>query len=118
MAAAPESDLKAALDAQGDLMKKYGEAVDRESAFEQLSEVAKQDEEAAKRALLAQQAEELAAQEAAAQAQAQEQIDNVLEIKNEKSMELKQEIRKFTEENPEIAAQMIRTWLRGEGANG
>ena len=48
MAAAPESDLKAALDAQGDLMKKYGEAVDRESAFEQLSEVAKQDEEAEK----------------------------------------------------------------------
>lgn len=68
--------------------------------------------------LLAQQAEELAAQEAFAAEQAKEQIDNVLEIKNEKSMELKQEIRKFTEENPEIAAQMIRTWLRGEGANG
>lgn len=71
--------------------------------------------------LLAQQAEELAAQEAAAAAaaeQTEEQIDNVLEIKNEKSMELKQEIRKFTEENPEIAAQMIRTWLKGEGANG
>ena len=66
--------------------------------------------------LQAQQAEELAAQEAAAAEQAQEQIDNVLEIKNEKSMELKQEIRKFTEENPEIAAQMIRTWLRGAGA--
>lgn len=48
MAAAPESDLKAALDAQGDLMKKYGEAVDRESAFEQLTEQAKEDEEAEK----------------------------------------------------------------------
>lgn len=48
MAAAPESDLKAALDAQADLMKKYGDAVDRESAFEQLDEVAKQDEEAKK----------------------------------------------------------------------
>ena len=48
MAAAPESDLKAALDARGDLMKKYGEAVDRESVFEQLGEVAKQDEEAKK----------------------------------------------------------------------
>ena len=68
--------------------------------------------------LLAQQAEELAAQEALAAEESKEQIDNVLEIKNEKSMELKQEIRKFTEENPEIAAQMIRTWLRGEGANG
>ena len=48
MAAAPESDLKAALDAQGDLMKKYGEAVDRESAFEQLTVQAKEDEEAEK----------------------------------------------------------------------
>lgn len=40
MAAASETDLKAALDAQADLMEKYGEAVDRESAFEQLSEEA------------------------------------------------------------------------------
>ena len=46
MAAAPESDLKAALDAQADLMAKYGEAVDRESAFEQLSEEAEKDAEA------------------------------------------------------------------------
>lgn len=46
MAAAPETDLKAALDAQADLMEKYGEAVDRESAFEQLSEEAEKDEEA------------------------------------------------------------------------
>ena len=46
MAAAPESDLKAALDAQADLMAKYGEAVDRESAFEQLTEEAEKDEEA------------------------------------------------------------------------
>ena len=46
MAAAPEADLKAALDAQADLMKKYGEAVDRESAFEQLTEEAEKDAEA------------------------------------------------------------------------
>ena len=45
MAAAPESDLKAALDAQADLMKKYDEAVDRESAFEQLEEVAEKQQE-------------------------------------------------------------------------
>ena len=50
MAAAPEADLKAALDAQADLMKKYGEAVDRESAFEQLDEQAEKDEEAEKAA--------------------------------------------------------------------
>ena len=48
MAAAPESDLKAALDAQADLMAKYGDAVDRESAFEQLEEEAEKDEEAEK----------------------------------------------------------------------
>ena len=46
MAAAPEADLKAALDAQADLMAKYGEAVDRESAFEQLTEEAEKDAEA------------------------------------------------------------------------
>ena len=68
--------------------------------------------------LLAQQEEAWAAEQAAAAMAVEEQVDNVLEIKNEKSMELKQDIRKFTEENPEIAAQMIRTWLRGEGANG
>ena len=50
MAAAPEADLKAALDAQADLMAKYGEAVDRESAFEQLTEQAEKDEEAEKAA--------------------------------------------------------------------
>ncbi len=46
MAAAPEADLKAALDAQADLMAKYGEAADRESAFEQLTEEAEKDAEA------------------------------------------------------------------------
>ena len=60
-------------------------------------------------AALAAQAEAMAAQEAA---------ENILDIKNEKNMELKRDIRKFTEENPEIAAQMIRTWLKGENANG
>lgn len=43
---------------------------------------------------------------------------NILNIQNEKSMELKQEIRKFTEDNPEIAAQMIRVWLKGDGGHG
>ncbi|WP_204673508.1 helicase HerA-like domain-containing protein [Enorma phocaeensis] len=48
MAAAPVDALKAALDAQSDLMKKYGEAEDRESAFEKLAEQAEKDEEAEK----------------------------------------------------------------------
>ncbi len=45
-------------------------------------------------------------------------VENILDIKNEKNMELKRDIRKFTEENPEIAAQMIRAWMKGENAHG
>lgn len=37
---------------------------------------------------------------------------DIMEMKTERSMELRQDIRKFTEENPEIAAQMVRNWLR------
>ena len=70
----------------------------------------------AAQALLEQEAAEAAA--LAAADSAEQPIENVLDIQNEKSMELKQDIRKFTEENPEIAAQMIRTWLKGENANG
>ena len=44
--------------------------------------------------------------------------ETVLDIQNEKNMELKQDLRRFTEQNPEIAAQMIRTWLRGGNADG
>lgn len=44
--------------------------------------------------------------------------EEILNINNDRSMELKQDIRKFTEENPEIAAQMIRTWLKGADSNG
>ncbi|MDR3766567.1 MAG: flagellar basal-body MS-ring/collar protein FliF [Butyricicoccus sp.] len=66
-----------------------------------------------------QQEEEAAAIAAHAQAMAAEEAaENILDIKNEKNMELKRDIRKFTEENPEIAAQMIRTWLKGEDAHG
>ena len=35
-----------------------------------------------------------------------------MEMQTEKSMELRQDIRKFAEENPEIAAQMVKNWLR------
>ena len=37
---------------------------------------------------------------------------NVMELQTERSMELRQDIRKFAEENPEIAAQMVKNWLR------
>ena len=69
------------------------------------------EEELFKKAALSE-AERLAAEEAAKR--------DILDIQNERNLELKQDIRKFTEENPEIAASMIRIWLKGEGgeANG
>lgn len=64
------------------------------------------EEELFKKAALSE-AERLAAEEAAKR--------DILDIQNERNLELKQDIRKFTEENPEIAASMIRIWLKGEG---
>ncbi len=40
---------------------------------------------------------------------------DVLEVGSNKGMELRQNVREFAEKNPEIAAQMIRNWLREEG---
>ena len=40
----------------------------------------------------------------------------ILEINNEKNMALKKDLRQFTETNPEIAAQMIKAWLKGGGS--
>ena len=48
MAAASDDVMKKALSAQDDLMKKYGEAVDRESAEEQIEELEEEEEKAAK----------------------------------------------------------------------
>lgn len=43
---------------------------------------------------------------------------DIMNIKTEKSIQLRQEIRKFAEENPEITAQMLKGWLRGDEENG
>lgn len=43
---------------------------------------------------------------------------DIMNIKTEKSIQLRQEIRKFAEDNPEIAAQMLKSWLRGGEENG
>ena len=43
---------------------------------------------------------------------------NVMDMQTERSMELRKEIREFADENPEIAAQMIKNWLRGGEDNG
>lgn len=43
---------------------------------------------------------------------------DVMSLQTEKSMELRQDIRQFAEENPEVAAQLLKTWLRGGDGNG
>ena len=42
----------------------------------------------------------------------------ILDPQTEKSMELRQQIRDFAEQSPEIAAQMLRNWLNGGEADG
>lgn len=43
---------------------------------------------------------------------------NVMDLEMERSMELRKDIRQFAQDNPEIAAQMIKSWLRGGDKNG
>ena len=43
---------------------------------------------------------------------------DIMEMNAEKSMELRKVVRQFAQNNPEIAAQMIKGWLRGEEDNG
>ena len=43
---------------------------------------------------------------------------DVMTMQSERSMELRKDIRQFASDNPEIAAQMIRSWLRGGEENG
>ena len=37
-----------------------------------------------------------------------------MEINTEKSMELRKSVRQFAQSNPEIAAQIVKMWLKGE----
>lgn len=43
---------------------------------------------------------------------------DVMDLEMERSMELRKDIRQFANDNPEIAAQMIKSWLRGGDNNG
>lgn len=43
-----------------------------------------------------------------------EEIDERLEFKNEHGVELRDNIRDFTKQNPEIVAQLIKNWLNGD----
>ncbi len=40
------------------------------------------------------------------------------EIQNDRGMELKKNIREFADQNAEISAQLLKSWLNGGGANG
>ena len=43
---------------------------------------------------------------------------DIMEVNTEKSMELRKTVRQFAQNNPEIAAQMVKAWLRGGEDNG
>ncbi len=43
---------------------------------------------------------------------------DIMEINTEKSMELRKVVRQFAQNNPEIAAQMVKSWLKGDEENG
>ena len=55
---------------------------------------------------------------ASLQEQEEENGADVMNLKNEKSMELRKDIRKFADESPEIAAQIVRNLLRGGDNDG
>ena len=55
---------------------------------------------------------------AAAAAQKDDLGADVMSLNSEKSIELRQDIRKFADESPEIAAQLLRGWLREGDDNG
>ena len=65
-------------------------------------------------------AEEAAAAEAAAAviAAAPTGGADIMEVNTEKSMELRKNVRQFAQNNPEIAAQMVKAWLKGEESGG
>ncbi len=48
----------------------------------------------------------------------EQQGADIMDIHTERSMELRKEVRQFAENNPEIAAQMIKSWIRGGEDNG
>ena len=43
---------------------------------------------------------------------------DVMDMHTERSMELRQEIRDFVDENMEVAALLLKSWLKEDGDNG
>lgn len=71
-----------------------------------------------KKKRLAQEAEEAAALAALQQAQIPEVNADIMDIHTERSMELRKDVRRFAENNPEIAALMVKNWLKEDDTNG
>lgn len=44
--------------------------------------------------------------------------EEIQEIQNDRGMELKKNVREFTEQNSEISAQLLKNWLNGGGGDG
>ena len=61
---------------------------------------------------------EAAAAAAAAAAEAPTGGADIMDINAEKSMELRKTVRQFAQNNPEIAAQLVKAWLKGDENNG
>ena len=45
--------------------------------------------------------------------QQEEKENQILNLTNEKGLELKNKVRELSDQNPEISAQLIRNWLKG-----
>lgn len=77
-------------------------------------------------ALAAEQAAALAAEQQAAillgeqaAAEAEEKKGaNIMDIHTERSMELRKDVRSFVDNNPEVAAYMLKSWLKGDEDDG
>ena len=50
--------------------------------------------------------------------QEEEKNREILEMQNDKGLELKRNVRDFAEKNPEISAQLLKSWLNGGGQDG
>lgn len=74
----------------------------------------KRQEEEEEEARRQQELEAMMAAAAMSGAPASENGADVMSMQSERSVALRQDIRKFVEDNPEIAAQMLRGWLRGD----
>ena len=51
------------------------------------------------------------------EARASEEGADIMDVHTERSMELRKNVRQFVEDNPSIAAQMVKNWLRGGEEN-